>query len=74
MTTKVKDLLAAANAVVPKITHDDVRKLIGEKNALVVDVRDMPKLLGGGKIRGALHVPRGAAQRSAAKGGEVEQA
>jgi rhodanese-related sulfurtransferase len=59
MPTNVKDLLAAANAVVPKVTPEEARKMIGVGNALVVDVRDTPELLAGGKIKGALHVPRG---------------
>jgi rhodanese-related sulfurtransferase len=59
MPTNVKDLLAAANAVVPKVTPEEARKMIGVGNALVVDVRDTPELQAGGKIKGALHVPRG---------------
>ena len=59
MPTSVKDMVAAANAVVPKITFDNARKLMHEGNALVVDVRDAGELQGGGKIRGALNVSRG---------------
>lgn len=59
MPTSVKDMLAAANAVVPKITHSDAQKMIAEGNALVVDVRDTPEIEKSGKIKGALHVPRG---------------
>ena len=59
MATNVKDLLAAANAIVPRISYENARKLIKEGNALVVDVRDAPELQAGGKIKGALHVPRG---------------
>ena len=59
MATSVKDLLAAANAAVPKISMEDARKLIAERNALVVDVRDSSELQAGGKVKGAVHVPRG---------------
>jgi rhodanese-related sulfurtransferase len=59
MATNVKDLLAAANAVVPKVTPEEARKMISAGNVLVVDVRDTPELQAGGKIKGALHVPRG---------------
>lgn len=59
MPTNVKDLLAAANAVVPKITHEEARKLIADRNALVVDVRDAPEVQAGGKVAGAVHVSRG---------------
>ena len=40
MPTSVKEMLASANAVVPKITHADAQKMIADGNALVVDVRD----------------------------------
>ena len=59
MPTNVKEMMAAANAVVPKITPDEARKLIAEGNALVVDVRDTSEIQASGKIKGALHVPRG---------------
>jgi rhodanese-related sulfurtransferase len=58
MAKSAKDLVAAANAVVPRISPADARELI-DKGALVVDVRDAPELQQSGKIAGALHVPRG---------------
>lgn len=58
MAKTAKDLVAAANAVVPKISHDEARDLIA-KGALVVDVRDAPELQQTGKVAGAVHVPRG---------------
>ncbi len=59
MPTNVKEMLAAANAVVPKITVEEAQKMIADGNALVVDVRDAPEIQASGKIKGALHVPRG---------------
>ncbi len=59
MATSVKDLLAAANAAVPKITPDEARRLVAEEDALLVDVRDGTEVAKSGKIRGALHVSRG---------------
>jgi rhodanese-related sulfurtransferase len=59
MPTNVKEMLAAANAVVPKITLEEAQKMIADGNALVVDVRDAPEIQASGKIKGALHVPRG---------------
>jgi rhodanese-related sulfurtransferase len=59
MPTNVKEMLAAANAVVPKLTHADARKMIDEEKALVVDVRDTPEIQASGKIKGAVHVSRG---------------
>jgi rhodanese-related sulfurtransferase len=59
MTTSVKQMLEAANAVVPKITPTDAREMIGKGNTLVVDVRDAPELEKSGTIAGAVHVSRG---------------
>jgi rhodanese-related sulfurtransferase len=59
MTTSVKELMAAANAAVPKIGADEARKLISDKNALVIDVRDAPEVQASGKVKGALNISRG---------------
>ena len=59
MTTNVKDLLAAANAEVPRVSPDEARKLVAEQNAVIVDVRDRPELQASGKIPGSVHIPRG---------------
>ena len=58
MAKSVKDLVAAANAVVPRISVDDA-KLKMAAGALVVDVRDAGEVEKSGKIAGAVHVPRG---------------
>jgi rhodanese-related sulfurtransferase len=58
MTTSVKELVAAANAEVPRVTPDEARRLMAA-GALVVDVRDAPELESSGKIAGAKHVSRG---------------
>ena len=58
MAVTVKDLIAAANASVPKIDHAAAKELIA-KGALVVDVRDAPELEMAGKIPEAVHVSRG---------------
>jgi rhodanese-related sulfurtransferase len=59
MPTSVKELLAAANASVPKISPAEAAALIGAANVLVVDVRDALEVQNTGKIRGAKHVSRG---------------
>ena len=59
MPTSVKQLMEAANAVVPKITPTEAREMIGKGNTLVVDVRDAPELEKSGKIAGAVHHSRG---------------
>jgi rhodanese-related sulfurtransferase len=59
MAKSVKDLLEAANAVVPKITPAQAQEMIANGNTLVVDVRDAPEVEKSGKVAGAIHVPRG---------------
>ncbi len=58
MGKSVKDLVAAANAVVPRITPEEARQKIDE-GALVVDVRDAAEVEQSGKVAGAVHIPRG---------------
>jgi rhodanese-related sulfurtransferase len=58
MGKSVKDLVAAANAVVPRITPDEARQKL-EAGAVVVDVRDAAEVAKSGKVAGALHIPRG---------------
>src|SRR3981189_3776065 len=59
MATSVKQMMAAANAGVPKITPAQAREMIDKGNTLVVDVRDAPEVEKSGKIAGAVHVSRG---------------
>jgi len=59
MALTVKQMVEAANAVVPKITPGEAREMIGKGNALVVDVRDAPEVEKSGKVVGAMHVSRG---------------
>ena len=59
MPTSVKQMMEAANAVVPKITPAEAREMIAKGNTLVVDVRDALELEKRGKIAGAVHHSRG---------------
>jgi len=59
MPTTVKEMMDAANAVVPKVTMDEARALMAGGNAVIVDVRDSAELAQTGKVKGALHIPRG---------------
>ena len=59
MPTSVKEMLAAANAAVPRIGREEAAALMADGKALVVDVRDAPELQASGKVKGALHVSRG---------------
>ena len=59
MATSVKQMLEAANAVVPKITPAQAKEMIAKGNTLVVDVRDGTEVAASGKVAGAVHVSRG---------------
>lgn len=58
MPLTVKDLMAVANAAVPRVSAAEAQQMIAE-GALVLDVRDGPEVEKSGKVRGALHVSRG---------------
>lgn len=59
MARSAKELVEAANAVVPRISMADAQEKIGAEGVLVVDVRDAPEVDNTGKVAGAVHVPRG---------------
>ena len=59
MPATVKDMMNAANAVVPKVTMEEAKALVAGGNAVIVDVRDSAELAETGKVKGALHIPRG---------------
>jgi rhodanese-related sulfurtransferase len=59
MATSVKQMMEAANAVVPKVTPAQAKEMIAKGNTLVVDVRDGTEVAGSGKVAGAVHVSRG---------------
>jgi len=59
MSNSVKEMLAAANASVPRISPQEAAVLIGNGRILMVDVRDGHELQSTGKVQGATHVPRG---------------
>ncbi len=58
MALTVKDMLAAANAAVPRINQADAAAMI-DKGALVVDLRDSAEIAASGKVPGAVAVSRG---------------
>ena len=53
----VKDMLAEANAAVPRVSREEAQRLVDE-GALVVDVRD-PTETAAGMVPGAVNVSRG---------------
>lgn len=64
MTVTYKQLVDAANAVVPKISGKEAQEMQAN-GALIVDVRDSAELAQTGKIAGSLHVPRGSIELKA---------
>jgi rhodanese-related sulfurtransferase len=59
MPTSLKDMMAAAKAAVPQLSPAEAVGRIRAGDVLVVDVRDGTELQASGKIKGAVHVPRG---------------
>jgi rhodanese-related sulfurtransferase len=59
MPLTVKDMLAAANAAVPRISAAEAKALAGTPGVLLLDVRDAAEVQAAGKAKGALHVSRG---------------
>jgi rhodanese-related sulfurtransferase len=59
MAKSAKELVEAANAVVPKITPAQAQEMIANGNTLIVDVRDAPEVEQSGKVAGAVNVSRG---------------
>ena len=58
MPSSVKEMLAEANAAVPRLDPGEVRNRMTRGDVLIVDVRDAPELASG-KLKGAVHVSRG---------------
>ena len=65
MPITYKDMVAAANAVVPAITAAEAAKLVATAGAVIVDVRDGTEVKASGKARGALAIPRGSLESRA---------
>jgi rhodanese-related sulfurtransferase len=59
MAATVKDMMAAANQVVPRLPPDQAKAKLKEPNVVIVDVRDGTEVAKSGKVKGALHISRG---------------
>lgn len=59
MPLTVKDMLAAANAAVPRISGTEAIAMAAQPGVLLLDVRDGVEVKANGKARGALPVSRG---------------
>jgi rhodanese-related sulfurtransferase len=59
MPSSVKEMLAEANAAVPRLSPGEARALMTRGNVLIVDVRDSSEVQASGKIKGAVNISRG---------------
>ena len=55
----VQAMLAEADAVVPRISPDEAKGLVGRWDVLFLDVREPAEVTTSGKVPGALAIPRG---------------
>jgi rhodanese-related sulfurtransferase len=55
----LRDRLRKAKGEIASISADDAQALLGTKNVLFLDVRDLHEVQHDGTIPGAVHVPRG---------------
>jgi rhodanese-related sulfurtransferase len=59
MSTTVKQMLAAAEAEIPRIGAAEAKAMHAADNAVFIDLREPPELTASGKVPGALAIPRG---------------
>jgi rhodanese-related sulfurtransferase len=59
MPSNIKEMLAEANAAVPRLPPAEARARLEGGNVLIVDVRDPSEVQASGKIKGAVNVSRG---------------
>jgi len=55
----VQSMLAEADAVVPRISPEEAKGMVGRNDVLFLDVREPPEVAASGKVPGAVAVPRG---------------
>jgi rhodanese-related sulfurtransferase len=54
-----KEMMAAADAVVPRLKPEEAKKMVDAGNVLILDVRDGTEVAQTGKLKGAVHIARG---------------
>ncbi len=55
----VQAMVAEANAMVPPISPEEAKGLVGRSDVLFLDVREPGEVAASGKVPGALAIPRG---------------
>ncbi len=59
VTRHVADMVAEAQAIIPRISPEDAATMQSSGEAVLVDIRDIRELAKTGRIRDAVHAPRG---------------
>ena len=59
MPKTVKEMVAAANAAVPRISTAEAQALHAKGEAVFIDLREAAEITASGKVPGALPIPRG---------------
>lgn len=54
-----KQLLAEANAAIDTVSVHDALSMVGDQGIVFVDIRETVELQQSGKVKGAVHAPRG---------------
>ena len=54
-----KEMVAEADATVPRISGADAKAMLGKPGVVFVDLREPPEIAASGKVPGALAIPRG---------------
>jgi rhodanese-related sulfurtransferase len=65
MPMTYREMVAAANAVVPAVTAAEAARLVETAGAVLVDVRDGTEVQASGKAKGAVAIPRGSLESRA---------
>lgn len=55
----VKDMLAEAHSLVPKVSAEEAKALHASGEAIFIDLRDSSEVQATGKVQGALNINRG---------------
>ncbi len=59
MPVTVQQMLATAEAAVPRISAEEAKALVGKPDVVFLDVREPNEVTASGKVPGALAIPRG---------------
>ena len=59
MAANVQEWLATANALVPRLSPQQLADMMSRPDVLVIDVRDAAEVQRSGKLRGARNISRG---------------